>query len=100
MIALFQRRHAGAGIDHHTGALMPEDGREDAFRVGARQRELIGMAHTRGLDLDQHFAGARTVEVNLHDLKWLACFQCYRCSCTHPVSPAANFACFTMIMLS
>ena len=51
---------------------MAEDGREQAFRIGARQRELVGVADAGRLDLDQHLAGPRAVEVDLHDLQRLS----------------------------
>jgi len=35
MVAFFQRRHALAAIDHHTGALMTEDCREKPLGIGA-----------------------------------------------------------------
>ena len=43
MIALLQRCDARADIDDDSGALMAEDCREDAFRVGPRQGELVGV---------------------------------------------------------
>src|SRR5690606_41131445 len=49
-----------------------ENGREDAFRIGTRQGEIIGMADARRLDLDQHFAGAWALQLHGHDLEGLA----------------------------
>jgi hypothetical protein len=43
---------------------MAEDGRKDTLGIVARKRESVGVADTRGLDFDQHLAGARAVEVN------------------------------------
>jgi hypothetical protein len=37
---------------------MAEDGREQAFRVGAGKGEFIGVANAGGLDLDQDFTFA------------------------------------------
>jgi hypothetical protein len=61
MVAGLQRRHAGAHFLNDAGALMAEDRREDAFRVGARAGEFVGVADAGGLDLDQHFAFARAL---------------------------------------
>ena len=71
----FTSRDARPDIDHDAGALVPEDRREQAFWVGTGQRELVGVADAGGLHLDQHFAGLRSLEVNLHDLKRLRLFQ-------------------------
>ena len=46
---------------------MAEDGRKQAFRVGARQRVVVGVADAGRLDLHQHLARTRPVEVDLFD---------------------------------
>jgi hypothetical protein len=69
VIALFHAGDAAADIDHDAGAFMAEDRREQSLGIGAGQRELIGMADAGGLDFDQHFALARSVELNGRDLK-------------------------------
>ena len=51
----------GPDVDDDAGALVPEDRREQTLRVGARQRELVGVADAGGLDLDQHLAGLRAL---------------------------------------
>src|SRR3546814_6082406 len=56
VIAFLQAFHVGTDVDDDAGALVAEDRREDAFRVGAGQRVLVGMADAGRLDLDQHFA--------------------------------------------
>jgi hypothetical protein len=43
---------------------MAEDRREQPLGIGARQREFVGVADARGLDLDQHFALARPFELD------------------------------------
>src|SRR5262249_59595096 len=78
VVAFLHRGDAGPDLDHNAGALMPEDRREQSFRIGARERELVGMTDAGGLDLDQHFAGLWPVEVNLHDLERLGLFYCDR----------------------
>jgi hypothetical protein len=40
-----------------------EDHREEPFGIGTRARELIGVAHAAGADLNQHLAGLRSIEV-------------------------------------
>ena len=52
----FSAGHARAHIDHHARALMAEDRREQAFGIGARAGEFVGVADAGGLDLDQHLA--------------------------------------------
>src|SRR3546814_1538892 len=51
----------------YTALFLSEDRREDAFRVGAGQRVLVGMADAGRLDLDQHFAGLGAVELHGFD---------------------------------
>ena len=60
------------GLDHDPGALMPEDRRENALRIGAGQGELIGVADAGRLDFDQDFAGARAFQVHGFQAQWLA----------------------------
>src|SRR4051812_24711143 len=57
-------RHAGTDLAHDAGTLVAEDRREEPFRVGARQRVVVGVADAGRLHLDQHFAGARALEVD------------------------------------
>jgi len=67
VIALLEALHARADIHHHACALMPEDGREQAFRIGTAERVLVGVAQARGLDLHQHLAFAGTCELHGFD---------------------------------
>src|SRR5262245_61674544 len=48
---------------------MSEDRRENPLRVEAIERIGVGVTDSRRLDLDQHFAGLRSLEIELHDLK-------------------------------
>ncbi len=66
MVALLHRADAGAGIDHHTGALVAEDGREEALGNGARAGEPVGVAHPGRHELDQ--APALLGPVHMHRL--------------------------------
>ena len=51
---------------------MAEDRRKQAFGIGAGQREFVGVADAGGLDLDQHFALARPLELDGGDFQRLA----------------------------
>jgi hypothetical protein len=51
---------------------MAENRGEQPLRVGAGQRELIGMTDAGGLDLDQHFALARPVKLDGGDFQRLS----------------------------
>ena len=73
MIARRHARHATADLDHHPGALVPEDGGEQPLGILAREGEGIGMANAGGLDLDQHLAGPWAVEIYGLDAERLAC---------------------------
>ncbi len=64
MVALFQRFHTRANVNHHAGAFMAQNGGENAFRVGTRQGVVIGVANTCCLDLNQYFTLFRAVKVN------------------------------------
>src|ERR1700692_645178 len=76
VIALPQRAHARADIDHDTRAFMPENRRENAFRVRARQRVVVGVANAGRLHFDQYFTGARPFEIHFLDRQWRAGFPC------------------------
>jgi LysR family transcriptional regulator, glycine cleavage system transcriptional activator len=65
VVALLQRLHARAHVDDDAGALVAEDHREQALRVGARARELVGVADARGLDLDSTSPAFGPVEVEI-----------------------------------
>ena len=86
MVALRHRLHAGAGGDHDARALVAEDGGEEALGVGAGEGELVGVADAGRLDLDQHLALARALEVDLDDLQRLACGKGYGCAAFHRLS--------------
>ena len=57
VVALLHRGHARPDLDHDAGALVAEDRPGRALRIGAGQRELVGVADPGRLDLDQHLAG-------------------------------------------
>ena len=72
MIAFLHAGDAAADIDHHAGAFMAEDRREQSFGIGAGQREFVGVADAGRLDFDQHFAFARPLELDGRYLQRLA----------------------------
>ena len=67
MVAGLQRFDAGPDIDHDARALMAEDRGKQALRIGARERERVGVADAGGLDLDQHLARLRPLEIDRLD---------------------------------
>jgi hypothetical protein len=79
VVILAQAGDARADIDHDAGAFMAENGREDAFRVRARQGVVIGMANAGGLDFDQHLARLRAFELDFLDRQRFPRLPCNRC---------------------
>ena len=90
VIAGLQAGDAVAHLDHHAGAFMAEDGGEDPFRVVARQGESVGMANSRRLDFDQHFAGLGPVQVDGFDAEGISGLVGNGCADFH-VSPSLRF---------
>ncbi len=90
MIAFFHRRHAGADIDDDAGAFVAENRGKQALRIGARERELVGVADAGGFDLDQHFAGARAVELDGGDFERFAGGERDGGTNVHEISPVAK----------
>ena len=80
---------AGADLDDDTGALVPENRREQPFRIGAGQSEFVGVADARCLDLNQDLAGARTVELDSGDFKGFAGCKRDGCANIHEIVPRA-----------
>ncbi len=71
VIAGLDRGDARAHLPDDAGALMAEDRGENPFAVQTIQRIGVGVTDARRLDLDQHFAGLRTFQVEFDDLKRL-----------------------------
>jgi hypothetical protein len=67
VIPLLHARHARPHVDDDPRALVAEDHREEALGICAGARELVGVADAGRLDLDEHLARARPVEVHLFD---------------------------------
>ena len=74
MVARLHAGDAGPDLQHDAGAFMPEDGREQPLGIGARERELVGVADAGGLDLHQDLARLRSLELDVLDDERLACF--------------------------
>ena len=72
MIALLERRDAAPHVDDDSGTLMSQDHREETLRVSARARELIRVAHTARLDLDQNLPVLGACQIHRDDLERLA----------------------------
>src|SRR5690606_31391911 len=78
VIALAQRGDIGADIDDNAGALMSQDRRKEPLRIGARERVLISVADTGGLDLDQDLAGPRPIQLYSLERKRLSRLKRHR----------------------
>src|SRR5713101_6783695 len=83
VIAFFHAGDSRARVDHHARALVAENRREQALGVGTRAREFVGMADAGRLDLDQHFAGLRSLQLHGLDGEWCARFMGDGCANIH-----------------
>ena len=72
MVAPGDGRHPCTDVDDDAGTLVTEDDREQTLRVGARTREFVRVTYAGGLDLDENFPRARSVEVDGLDDERLA----------------------------
>src|SRR5262249_42034544 len=72
MIALDHAGDTASHLDDDARALVPENDGKQPLRVGTRQREIVGVADARRLDLDQHLTRFWAAEVDIDDLKRLA----------------------------
>ncbi len=87
VIALLQRAHAGPDIHDHARTLVPEDRRKQPFRVGARERVLVGVADPGGLHFDQYFARLRALKLHPLNTERLAGLERHRGTYVHDLSP-------------
>ena len=87
VVAWLHRGDARADLDDDAGALVAEDRREEALGIGARQRELVGVADAGRLDLDQHLEGLRSLELHRLDLQRLAGLEGHSGAHVHHRSP-------------
>ena len=88
VIAGLDRGDARAHFPDDAGALMAEDRGEDPFAVQTIERIGVGVTDACRLDLDKHFAGLRTFQVEFDDLKRLLglerdCGACLHLSFLH-----------------
>src|SRR5262249_38277651 len=67
MVAGLERRDARADLAHDAPPLMAEDGREQPRGIGARERIGVSMADAGRLDLDEHLAWLRPLELDRLD---------------------------------
>jgi hypothetical protein len=72
VVAFFERGHAGPDVNNDARALVPENHREQPFRIAAGAGELIGVTDAGRLDFDQHFTGLGTGEIDGGDFQRLA----------------------------
>ena len=66
MITRLQAGHTWADLDHNTCALVPQNGWKQAFGVGTRQGEFIGVANASCFDLNQNLSGFGAFKVYIH----------------------------------
>ena len=106
VIALLERRHAGADVDHDARALVAEDRRKEALRIRAGARVFVGVADAGRLDLDQHLARLGGSEIDRLDGEGCPCLvrnrrpdfhvcllfsaAARRCRCAMPSSVSGN----------
>ena len=92
MVAGLHRGDARAHLADDAGALVAEDRGENPLAVEAVQRIGVGVANARRLDLDQHLAGLRTLQIKLDDLKRLLRLERDGGACLHlPFLPLNDF---------
>ena len=71
VIALFQAGHAGPISTTMPAPSWPRIDGKMPSGIAARQGELVGVADAGGLDLDQHLAGARSLEIDRFQAEFL-----------------------------
>lgn len=75
VIADRDRGHALADGFNHRATFVPQDRRENAFRVSPRQGVGIGMANAGRDHAQQHFAGLGHGDIHFNDLKGFLGFE-------------------------
>ncbi len=73
VVALLQRAHPGPDVDDDAGALVPQDGREEALGILARERVRVGVADPGRLDLHEDLPFLRALDVDRLDRQRLPC---------------------------
>jgi hypothetical protein len=93
MVTYLQVFHARANCFHNTATLMAQNRRKQALRVGTRKSVGIGMAHTGGDNLHQHFALLRRRHIHFHNFQWLVSLKRYsRAGFNHFQSPGIRLS--------
>jgi hypothetical protein len=64
VVALLHAGDAAPDVDDHAGPLVAEDDGKEALGIGSGEGELVGVADAGGAELDEHLAGARSVEID------------------------------------
>ncbi len=72
MVALLERGHAGADVDHDARAFVAQDRGKRPSGSAPGERVVVGVADAGGLDLDQHLAELRAFEIDGFDGQGLA----------------------------
>src|SRR4029077_17834374 len=90
-IAAAHAGHTLADVLDHAGALVPEHARRVPGGVGSAGRIEIGVAHTAGLDPDEHLSGLRAGELHVLDDERLAELLEHRGADLHPTPPLGSF---------
>lgn len=72
VVALLDALHARPDVDDDAGTFMAQDGREQPLGIGTRQGEFVGVTDAGRLDLDQHLASLRPLQLHIKDLQRLA----------------------------
>jgi tetratricopeptide (TPR) repeat protein len=90
MIARRHGRDAAPHFAHDPCALMAEDGGKEAFGVKTIERVGVGVADAGGLDLDQHLAGARALQVDGFDGQRGAGLPGHGCAGLHGGAPGVR----------
>ena len=83
VITRLQAGHAFANLQDNTRAFMTQDRRKQAFRVGTRQGEFIGVTNSGCLNFDQNLARAGAIKVDLHNLQRFSGLSGHCCSGAH-----------------
>ena len=83
VIALLQAGDALAHLHHHAGAFVAENRREQTLGIGAGEGVFVGVADAGRLDLDQHLAFARAVELDGFQAQLVAGLAGHGCARLH-----------------
>lgn len=80
MVARFNASDAFTHFHNNAGTFVPQNRREDTFRIVNRQGKCIGMTDTGVGYFYQNFTFTRWFHINLNDLKRLTRSRCNSCT--------------------